>query len=140
MILSSKLGLSELTAAIILLVIAVVLSAVIFAFFYSYSNRLSNMITSSVVGGCGFSIVGVALNSTHMIIGVYNYGKSSCELVDIYILNSTTQNLITHSPIEYTVEPGQLIYIINEYPPSLKPPFRLVIYSRDGYGAGYNVG
>jgi len=57
-------GLSELTAAIILLVIAVVLSAVIFAFFYSYSNRLSNMITSSVVGGCGLVLMKESLIGT----------------------------------------------------------------------------
>ena len=79
---SLRLGSSEITGAVLILVISVVLSVALLALFINYINNSLQSLYSGPLGyHCEFSIIGYAVNDTagtyNVALALYNYGAET---------------------------------------------------------------
>jgi len=133
-------GSSEITGAVLILVISVMLSVALLALFINYINGSLQSLYSGPLGyHCEFTVIGYAVNGTvntyKVALALYNYGTATCIINDAAVINATTGNVImviTYSnPIKFN-----RFTIVTITVNSIKPPFIIKFYSNDGYTGG----
>jgi hypothetical protein len=139
-----RLGLSEIMGAVLILVISVVFGVALLTLFINYMHySLQALYNGPLSIHCQFSVIGYAINKTTsgyvVALGLYNYGNAPCIIEGALVVNATTGNVITvvtySNPIKFN---GFTIIKLNVG--SIKPPFIVRLYSRDGYVGGGLVG
>ncbi|MFP3302122.1 MAG: hypothetical protein RXN84_06805 [Caldivirga sp.] len=139
-----RLGLSEIMGAVLILVISVVFGVALLTLFINYTHySLQALYNGPLSTHCQFSVIGYAINKTTsgyvVALGLYNYGNAPCIIEGALVVNATTGNVITvvtySNPIKFN---GFTIIKLNVS--SIKPPFIVRLYSRDGYVGGGLVG
>ncbi|MFP3156883.1 MAG: hypothetical protein RXQ97_01570 [Caldivirga sp.] len=139
-----RLGLSEIMGAVLILVISVVFGVALLTLFINYTHySLQALYNGPLSPHCQFSVIGYAINKTTsgyvVALGLYNYGNAPCIIEGALVVNATTGNVITvvtySNPIKFN---GFTIIKLNVG--SIKPPFIVRLYSRDGYVGGGLVG
>lgn len=139
-----RLGLSEIMGAVLILVISVVFGVALLTLFINYMHySLQALYNGPLSTHCQFSVIGYAINKTTsgyvVALGLYNYGNAPCIIEGALVVNATSGNVITvvtySNPIKFN---GFAIIKLNVG--SIKPPFIVRLYSRDGYVGGGLVG
>ncbi|ABW01264.1 hypothetical protein [Caldivirga maquilingensis] len=134
---SLRLGSSEITGAVLILVISVVLSVALLALFINYINNSLQSLYSGPLGyHCEFTVIGYAMNDTagtyEVALALYNYGSATCIINGAAIINATTGNVIMIIPYSSPIKFSKFT-IVTIKVNSIKPPFIIRFYANDGY-------
>lgn len=110
------LGISEIVASVLLLIISVAFAALIAAIFYNaYLQAQTSLAAEQAAKYCEARIVAVTNSSGEASIWVYNMGQTRCSFAGAYALDAQG-DVVAASPTSASAEPGALVEINTTLP------------------------
>ena len=131
-------GISEISAASLMLVISIIVSIALFSTFNIYMSQIKGGL-DEILYRCKFAIADYSVNVTgdeaRVAIVVYNIGDISCIFDDVIIFDDETGNVIGRVRLATSIEipPGKLGIISFSVEDIAGVPFGVRVVSRDGY-------